>query len=253
MTKPLRVWVSPPGSNSWKVVFVLEELGIPYETVSLRFENIKKKPYTDINPNGRVPAVEDPNTDITVWETGAIIQYLIAKYDTEHRLSYDTFKEQTLCNQWLMFQVSGQGPYYGQCTWFTYLHKEKIPSAIERYSNEVRRVLGVLEGVLAAKPEPRWLVGDRMTFADMAFVPWNNRLETILSVPEEKKWDGFPHVKAWHESMNSRSSWKRAMDVRTRLMDEQGLDWNGMPKGTKSFDEYQKSLKAADEAAEKAS
>ncbi|KAI1138478.1 glutathione S-transferase [Hypoxylon sp. FL0543] len=251
MVKPIRVWVTPPGSNSWKVIFLLEELGLPYEVESLKFENIKKKPFTDINPNGRVPAIEDPNTDITLWETGAIIQYIIAKYDTEHVLSYNTFKEQNLCNQWLMFQVSGQGPYYGQCTWFTYLHKEKIPSAIERYTNEVRRVLGVLEGVLAITPEPRWLVGDRMTFADMAFVPWNNRLELLLSVPEEKKWEGFPHVQAWHESMTRRPSWIKSMEVRARLMDEQGLDWNGMPKGTTSFHEYQESIAAADNAAGK--
>lgn len=62
-------------------------------------------------------AIEDPNTGITLWESGAILGYLTKQYDTEHRISYDTFKEQTLCEQWLAYQISGQGPYFGQCTW----------------------------------------------------------------------------------------------------------------------------------------
>lgn len=164
-----------------------------------------------------------------------------------------------------MFQVSGQGPYFGQCTWlvdvflrnvnesarrhtdvgnhnrFTYLHPEKLPSAIERYSNEIKRVLGVLDGALAANPS-KWLVGDRITYADLAFIPWNDRLDATLGVPDDKKFEGFPHVKAWHEVMTARPSWVKAMDTRARLMDEQGLDWNGMPKGTSNYQEYQDSL-----------
>ncbi|KAI0466915.1 glutathione S-transferase [Xylaria cf. heliscus] len=232
MTKPIKIWIAPPGPNPWKVVVVLEELGIPYEVESIRFENVKSKPFTDVNPNGRVPAIEDPNTDITLWETGAIIQYLVEQYDTDKKLTYDTLKEKNLLNQWLMFQVSGQGPYFGQCTWFTYLHPEKVPSAIERYANEIRRVLGVLDGVLAGKSEPRWLVGDKMTFADLAFVPWNDRLDATLGVPDADKFKGFPHVQDWHERMVQRPAWKKAMALRARLMDEQGLDWNGAPKGT---------------------
>ncbi|CAI6087678.1 unnamed protein product [Clonostachys chloroleuca] len=239
--KPLRVWLAPPGPNPWKVITILEELSIPYEIESIRFENIKTPPFTDINPNGRVPAIEDPNTDVTIWESGAIIQYLVNQYDTEKCLHYDTLKEQNLCNQWLMFQVSGQGPYFGQCTWFTYLHPEKLPSAIERYSNEIKRVLGVLDGVLAASPS-KWLVGDRITYADLAFIPWNDRLDATLGVPDDKKFEGFPHVKAWHEAMTARPAWVKAMDTRARLMDEQGLDWNGMPKGTSNYQEYQDSL-----------
>ncbi|RYC62855.1 hypothetical protein CHU98_g3354 [Xylaria longipes] len=237
--KPIKVWIAPPGPNPWKVVVVLEELGIPYEVESIRFENLKKKLFTDVNPNGRVPAIEDPNNDITLWETGAIIQYLIDQYDADKTLTYGTLKEKNLCNQWLMFQVSGQGPYFGQCTWFTYLHPEKIPSAIERYSNEIKRVLGVLDGVLSTKPEPQWLVGDKMTYSDLAFVPWNDRLDATLGVPDDKKFEGFPHVQAWHERMVKRPAWIKAMELRARLMDEQGLDWNGMPKGTKNFQEFE--------------
>ncbi|CAH0046311.1 unnamed protein product [Clonostachys solani] len=258
--QPLRVWLAPLGPNPWKVITVLEELAVPYEVESVRFENIKKLPFTDLNPNGRVPgileevidrawdisntpaAIEDPNTGIKVWETGAIILYLIDKYDTNNQLHYGSLDKEILCKQWLIFQVGGQGPYFGQCTCFTYLHPEKLSSAIESYSKEAKRVLGVLDGVLGAQPDKEWLVGDRITYADLAFVPWNDRLDATLGVPSDKKFEGFPNVKEWHERMTKRPSWVKAMKLRARLMDEQGLDWNGMPKGTANFQEYQESI-----------
>jgi glutathione S-transferase len=130
-------------------------------------------------------------------------------------------------NQFLMFQVSGQAPYSGQATWFTYLHPEKVASALERYQYEARRVLGVLDGLLKGKD---WLVGDKITFADLAFVPWNDRIDAILGVPVENRFDGFLNVKAWHKRMTGRDSWKKCMETRNRLMDEQGFMPNGMPK-----------------------
>lgn len=63
-------------------------------------------------------AIQDPNTDVTLWDTGAIILYLIEQYDPQRTLTYDTLKEKHLLHQWLMFQVSGQGPYFGQCAWY---------------------------------------------------------------------------------------------------------------------------------------
>ncbi|KAI0201101.1 glutathione S-transferase [Astrocystis sublimbata] len=229
MTNPIKVWLAPPGPNPWKVILVLEELGVPYEVESIEFQNIKSEPFTKVNPNGRVPAIEDPNTNITLWETGAIILYLIEQYDTDKKLTYTTSKEKNLLNQWLMFQVSGQGPYFGQCTWFTYLHPEKVPSAISRYADEIKRVLGVLDGVLAQQP---WLVGDKMTFADLAFVPWNDRLDVTLGVPDDKKFEGFAHVQAWHERMAQRPAWTKAMELRTKLLKDQSLDQYGAPIGT---------------------
>lgn len=192
-----------------------------------------------------MPAIEDPNTDLTLWESGAIYQYLIEQYDDAHHLSYDTLKERHLCNQWLHFQMSGQGPYYGQAGWFQHLHPEKLPSALDRYVNEIKRVLGVLEGVLASKPgDAQWLVGNKMTFADMAFVPWNFRLSEVLTCSWDEVWEGFPHVRAWHEGMIELPSWKRAMEIRARLMDEQGLQWNGVPKGIETFTEYEAKIAA---------
>ncbi|KAI0145240.1 glutathione S-transferase [Xylariaceae sp. FL1272] len=206
------------GPNPWKVVFLLGELNLNYEIKAFTFSEVKEKPFTDINPNGRVPAIEDPNTNMTLWESGAILQYLIEQYDAEHRLSYTAMKERHLSSQWLHFQMSGQGPYYGQCTWFKYLHPEKnLQSAIDRKVSQ-------------------WLVSDKMTFVDMAFVPWNSRLIDVLPDSQEdasnvdlhdklwdKIWEGAPHVRAWHEHRVNLPSWKRSMEIRTRLVAEQGL------------------------------
>jgi glutathione S-transferase len=241
---------SAPGPNPWKVVFLLEELGLNYEVKSFRFDDVKKKPFIDVNPNGRTPAIEDPNTGLTLWESGAIYQYLVEVYDTDRRLTHDSLNDRHLCNQWLHFQTSGQGPYFGQAGWFQHLHATKIPSAIERYANEIKRVLGVLDGVLAAKPaDARWLVGGKMTFADMAFVPWNFRLSEVLLQSWDEVWEGMPHVRAWHERMVELPSWKRSMEIRARLMDEQGLQWNGVPKGIETFTEYEEKIARGEQTA----
>jgi glutathione S-transferase len=211
-------------------------LSVPYTINSFRYEDVKKKPFTDINPNGRNPAIEDPNTGLVLWESGAIILYLIDQYDTEKKLTYTDLIRRNHLNQYLMFQMSGQGPYFGQSGWFSVLHHEKLPSAIERYQNEVRRILGVLEGLLEGK---EWLVGDKITYADLAFLPYNDRVEWFLGVAAEKRFDGIPNVKAWHERMTSRPSWQKCMETRDMLMDEQGLMPNGMPKNMSNIKEYQ--------------
>ena len=111
---------------------------------------------------------------------------------------------------------------------------------IERYVDEARRICAVLETGLRGK---KWLVGDKMTFADLAFVSWNDRLDVVLKVEYEEKLDEFPNVKAWHERMTSLPSWKKAMQIRGRLMEEQGLMWNGMPKGISNMEEYAEKMK----------
>jgi glutathione S-transferase len=146
-----------------------------------------------------------------------------------------------------MFQMSGQGPYFGQANWFSYLHPKRLPSAIARYQNEARRVLSVLDNILTDK---EWLVGDKITYADLAFLPWNNLLDLILGVPKENMLDGYPNVEKWHGRMAGRPSWKKCVEMRVGLMDEQGLGPNGMPKDVKSFQEFEekgRSEAAADE------
>jgi glutathione S-transferase len=250
--KPILVYITPPGPNSWKTVFLLEELGLNYKLEPFRFDDIKKPPFIEVNPNGRVPAIEDSNTGLTLWESGAINQYIIEQYDVDRRLTYDTLQEKHLLNQWLQFQMSGQGPYYGQCGWFQHLHHEKFPSAVERYANEIKRVIGVTEIVLAKKgPEEQWLVGNKMTYADMAFAPWNFRLSEVLLQSWDEVWEGAPHTRAWHERMVELPSWKRIMETRAILMDEQGLQWNGVPKGIDTFTEYEAKIAAGEDTVAK--
>ncbi len=157
------------------------------------------------------------------------MQYLIEQYDTGHKLTYTDLKQRNLLNQYMMFQMSGQGPYFGQAGWFKFFHSEKLPSAIERYAAEAKRILGVLESVLAANPSG-WLVGDKCTYVDLAFVPYNNRLSMFFDAEPGKEFDGFPKVKEWHERMTELPSWKKSIEVRAKVLDEQGLLPNGMPK-----------------------
>ncbi|THC88466.1 hypothetical protein EYZ11_012091 [Aspergillus tanneri] len=171
------------------------------------------------------------------FRSGAILQYLEEVYDTEKKLTYHTLHERHLLNQWLHFQMSGQGPYYGQCGWFSVLHHEKLPSAIERYKNEVHRILGVLNTALESK---EWLVGDKCTFVDLAFLPWNTQLHMVLmTAPGEDPLAAYPNVKAWHSRIEGRESWKKAAEIRKKLMDEQQIMANGMPKGVKNVKEYE--------------
>jgi glutathione S-transferase len=120
--------------------------------------DLKKPPFEKINVNGRVPAIEDPNTGITLWESGAIIEYLTEVYDTKNTLSFASSPEKYLVKQWLHFQMSGQGPYYGQAAWFAKFHPEQIDSAKDRYFEQIKRVLGVLNKALEGK---QYLVGDK--------------------------------------------------------------------------------------------
>jgi glutathione S-transferase len=97
------------------VAIILKELNIPYENKGIEFSDLKQEPFESLNPNGRVPAMEDPNTGITLFESGAIIEYLVETYDKENKLQpYTTAQEKYLSKSWLHFQMSGQGPYFGK-------------------------------------------------------------------------------------------------------------------------------------------
>ncbi|TGO36238.1 hypothetical protein BHYA_0131g00160 [Botrytis hyacinthi] len=200
---PITLYSHPFGPNPWKVALILEELNIPYTTKFVDFSEVKKEPYTQLNPNGRLPSIQDPNTDITLWESGAIIEYLIEKYDVKHQLSHNTFTETYLAKQWLHFQASGQGPYYGQASYFTRIHPERIQSAIDRYANEIRRVTGVLESVLKTRD---WLVGDKCTYADLCFIAWQRWASRYGG---EDIYKDCPHVEAWLERMKTRPAVKK--------------------------------------------
>lgn len=156
-----------------------------------------------------VPAIEDPNTGITIWESGAIIEYLVDEYDTTEKISYKSKPEKYYLKQWLHFQVSGQGPYFGQAVWFDKNHVERIPSAVQRYRNEAKRVTSVLNTVLAKK---EYLVGDKATYADLSFVPWFQLLPLIFH-DENVDWAGeYPHFHAWFEKLQARPSVQKVVE-----------------------------------------
>ncbi|KAF1356169.1 glutathione transferase 2 [Delphinella strobiligena] len=210
--KPIKVW-GEGSANPPKVVMILEELGLPYENIPVPYSIIKKPEYLKINPNGCIPSIYDPNTDLTLWESGAIIEYLVEKYDKDHKLSYPAGSNEAFqTKQWLFYQATGQGPYYGQAVWFTKYHEEKLPSAVERYIKEIHRVTGVLEDWLAQKKASNpgadgpWLVGDRLTYADIAFVVWQSIVAHAFK--EKFSHDDFPHVKEWLDKLMSRPAVK---------------------------------------------
>ncbi|OJT13995.1 Glutathione S-transferase 2 [Trametes pubescens] len=158
------------GPNGWKVAIVLEELGLEYRSLYLDVKKGEHRApeHTKFNPNGRIPTLIDhKNDDFVVWESDAIITYLVEKYDPEGKISATSFEEKMQQLQWLFFQASGQGPYFGQAAWFIMSHPENLPSVIERYQKEILRVLGVLENVLSKQ---EWLVGGKCTVADLSFI-----------------------------------------------------------------------------------
>lgn len=209
MSKPITLYSHASGPNPWKVAIILEELGLEYETKFLEFPHgVKGKEYTAKNPNGRVPCIEDPNTGITLWESGAIIEYLIDNYDKSGKLTYSSFPEKYHLKQWLFFQVSGQGPYFGQATWFNNFHSEKLPSAIERYGKEIERVTSVLNTALEGK---EYLVGDKCTYADLSFVTWAS-IAPFAAGPVKIDWEAYPNYKKWLERLTARPAVKKVME-----------------------------------------
>lgn len=113
-----------PAPNPIKVAILLEELSLPWTLLEIEMKDLKSEPYISINPNGRLPSLEDPNTGVKIFESGAIIEYLLETYDKDHELHSAASPAKWLEKSWLFFQVSGQGPYFGQKWWFDHSHPE---------------------------------------------------------------------------------------------------------------------------------
>lgn len=105
--QPITIWGHWGAPNPWKVIIILKELALPYSVRLVELSDTKKPPLTTVNPNGRLPAIEDPNTGVRLWESGAIVQYLIREYDRVGSISYDGVPAKYETDQWLFFQVSG--------------------------------------------------------------------------------------------------------------------------------------------------
>lgn len=211
--KPIILYSHATGPNPWKVVIICNELNIPYESKYIEFSDMKKDPYEKLNINGRVPAIEDPNTGITLWESGAIIEYLVETYDKQKTISFQSGTPDYFhAKQWLHFQMSGQGPYFGQAVWFTRFHPEKLESARVRYVNEVRRVSGVLDSYLKDK---QYLVGGKYSFADASFVPWFHMVPILGEIDLEKE---FPSLSVWLNRVKGRPAIAKALEEKAEAM-----------------------------------
>jgi len=196
--------------NGHKASITLEELGIDYQFKGLDFSiNEQKEPwYLKINPNGRIPALVDKsNNDFAVFESGAMMLYLVEKYDPNHRLSFphgtDLYWQMV---SWLFFQNAGVGPMQGQANHFHRYAPEKIEYGVSRYQNETRRLYSVLENRL--KENGQWLVGEKMTIADIANYGWVNM--AFWAGVEIKE---FPKLDDWCERISAREAVKRGLDV----------------------------------------
>lgn len=145
-------------------------------------------------------------------ESGAILQYLEEQYDSEKKLDYSTWPEKAQVMSWLHFQMSGQGPMYGQRAWFARFHAERVESALDRYGREIKRVLCVIDEHLA-KQGTDFLVGDKATLADLAFVPWNHAIPWLMN--DGFEWEEeFPTCYAWHQRLISRPAIERVLQMK---------------------------------------
>ncbi|TCD68873.1 Glutathione S-transferase 2 [Steccherinum ochraceum] len=199
--------------NGWAVVFVLNRLGLSYDCHQIDKTTVNGPEYLKYNPNGRIPTLVDhKNNDFAIWESAAIVLYLVDRYDPNHQISVTNPDEKATMIQWLFFQAAGQGPYYGQAGHFLYYHSEKVPSAIERYQNETRRVLGVLESVLSKQ---EFLVGGKLTVADIIFVHCNIMLEPLLGAEFNFEKE-FPATFAWHSKVTASDGVKEGLEERQK-------------------------------------
>lgn len=185
--------------NGQKVSIALEEMGLPYEphTVNIMRNDQFLDEFKAINPNSKIPALVDPkgpdSKPLAVFESGAMLLYLAEK--TGKLIPADP-RRRSECIQWLFFQMGGVGPLFGQFGHFYRFAKEKLPYPIERYTNEVRRLLGVLETQLA---NHHYLINEEYTIADIATFPWVGCLDWGYNAREYLKVDqDFSKVAAWH-------------------------------------------------------
>jgi len=200
--------------NGIKVNVALEELGLPYEPHLVHIgRNEQFTPeFISISPNSKIPAIVDLNgpggKPLALMESGAILIYLAEKAG---RLIPSDPARRYQCLQWLFFQVGHIGPMFGQFGHFFKYAKDKCkdPYPVERYSNEAKRLLGVLDRQLADR---EYLV-EEYTIADIATFPWVNGLEASYGAGEVLPIREYPHVEAWLARCKARPAYERGKDV----------------------------------------
>tara|TARA_Y100001960_G_C14718403_1_gene851011 strand:- start:726 stop:1445 length:720 start_codon:yes stop_codon:yes gene_type:complete len=217
----LYTWATP---NGVKVHIMLEEIGLEY---AVHPTNIQKgeqfsPEFLRLSPNNRMPAMIDTDgpegEPISLFESGAMLMYLGEKtgmfYPADDRLRYET-----IC--WVMFQMGGVGPMLGQNNHFRMYAKDighEVQYAIHRYSNETRRLYGVVEKRLEDRD---WIAAGQYTIADMATFPWlrlNERFDIEL--------DEFPNIKRWHKAIDSRSAVARGKELLVEYREQENTELN---------------------------
>jgi len=201
-----------PTPNGHKVHIMLEECGLPYRAtpVDIGAGDQFKPDFLAISPNNKIPAITDPQgpdgQPISLFESGAILLYLAAK--TGRFLpAGDRAKYEVL--QWLMFQMGGVGPMLGQAHHFRMYAPEKLPYAIDRYSNEAKRLYGVIDKRLAQSP---WLGGPEYSIADIATFPWLRSWQNQGITLSD-----YPHLEKWFHAIEARPAVQRGVQVMAGL------------------------------------
>jgi len=204
-----------PTPNGVKVSLALEEMGLAYEPhlVTLADSDVRSPEFLSLNPNNKIPAIIDPNGPdgpIGLFESGAILLYLAEK---SGRFIGKSASDKATITQWLMFQMGGLGPMFGQMGFFYKFAGKDIedPRPRERYRDEAIRILNVLEGELADKD---WIAGD-YSIADMAIGPWLNALN-FYGTRDVTGFDNLTHVPAYLERFMARPAVQKALNIPPR-------------------------------------
>lgn len=199
--------------NGFKASIALEELALPYTVhpVDLRSGAQFEESFLRISPSNKIPAIVDRDGDVTVFESGAILLYLAEKAG---KLLPTSGQARASTLAWMFFQAGGTGPMLGQLHHFRNYAQEKIPYAIERYSNEGKRLYHVVDRRLS---EARYLAGDEYTIADVMNLPW-----LLLSKNQGIDIEEYPHVKRWIDELKARPAVQKGLSVPPR--DERPMD-----------------------------
>jgi GST-like protein len=209
---------SLPTPNGVKVSIALEEIGLPYEPhlIDIMKNESWLPEFLALNPNGKIPAIIDPSgpggKPISLFESGAILLYLAEK--TGKLLPADAIRRYEAI-QWVFFQMASVGPMFGQVGFF---HKfagknfeDKRP--LERYRDESKRLLGVLENRLDAR---QWIMDEDFTIADVSLVGWVSNLVGFYEAGPLVEYDRLKHVPAWLERCLARPAVQRGLTIPTR-------------------------------------
>ncbi|WP_010141630.1 glutathione S-transferase N-terminal domain-containing protein [Oceanicola sp. S124] len=204
-----------PTPNGVKVSIALEEMGLPYEAhkVTLADADVKSPEFLSLNPNNKIPAIIDPNgpdgKPIGLFESGAILVYLAEKTGKLMPQGAGKYEVQ----KWLFWQMGGLGPMLGQLGFFYKFAGAEIedPRPRERYINEGKRLLGVLNGALGGRD---WVAGE-YSIADIAIAPWLNGLE-FYGAREVLEWDSFRNLQPYLDRFYARPAVERGKNIPAR-------------------------------------